>query len=225
MLATFGGISCADDRMTNPHVSMSRGTKFWSSTHMSNYFTAANTEVARWQKAYPYGVHIGSSGTADFGQGNGEESVGYGNLYFFYNRNLITRKFSPNRDLTDTEKSYATIDISAVTLDGSETIPNSDKNDDNNYFSYDCFYFGAYNFKKDPTVGANMPCGCYEEGEAFFGIPLAQKAAGPGYYSNGETESYQSAFDFSYLVDRSHEYVKKFETNHGWITGEAQNER
>ena len=106
-----GGGPCMDDDDTDPHVSMSRGVKFWSSNHMTQYMYNANLEVAVWQSMYPNGVVIGSNGYASFppGFGGTRQYVGYGNLYFFFDRANITKAFSPNRDLTDNEKYYATL--------------------------------------------------------------------------------------------------------------------
>ena len=47
MLSTFGDYACTDNKMTSPHVSMSRGTKFWSSTHKDAWVKRGNTAVAR----------------------------------------------------------------------------------------------------------------------------------------------------------------------------------
>ena len=66
-----GGGPCMDDDDTDPHVSMSRGVKFWSSNHMQQYMYNANLEVAVWQAMYPNGVVIGSNGYASFPPGFG----------------------------------------------------------------------------------------------------------------------------------------------------------
>lgn len=75
-----------DDHDTDPHVSMSRGVKFWSAYHQSQYMYQTNLEIAVWQAMYPYGTPIGSSGYAAFppGHNGSKQKVGYGNLYFFF---------------------------------------------------------------------------------------------------------------------------------------------
>jgi hypothetical protein len=45
-LEAVGGGPCMDDHDTDPHVSMARGVKFWSSYHKQQYMYAANLEVA-----------------------------------------------------------------------------------------------------------------------------------------------------------------------------------
>ena len=95
MDAVNGG-PCMDDHDTDPHVSMARGVKFKSSYHESQYFFKANLEVAVWQSIYPNGVVVGSSGTASFPPENAHKNqatVGYGNLYFFFDRANITSSF------------------------------------------------------------------------------------------------------------------------------------
>jgi hypothetical protein len=102
---------CVDDHDTDPHVSMARGVKFKSSYHMQQYANAANLEVAVWQAMYPYGVIIGSSSSASFPPGvkGKKQAVGYGNMYFFFDRMNITKAFPPSRGLTDDEYYYATL--------------------------------------------------------------------------------------------------------------------
>ena len=94
-----------DDKDTNPHVSMARGVKFKSSTHQQQYFYNANLKVTVWQSMYPKGVVIGSSGYASFPPDSGSRNkmhIGYGNLYFFFDRANVTKAFLPSRDLTST---------------------------------------------------------------------------------------------------------------------------
>ena len=101
-----------EDKDTNPHVSMARGVKFKSSTHQQQYFYNANLEVTVWQSMYPKGVVIGSSGYASFPPDSGSRNkmhIGYGNLYFFFDRANVTKAFLPSRNLTSTEKYYATL--------------------------------------------------------------------------------------------------------------------
>ncbi len=85
--------SCMDDKDTDPHVSMARGVKFKSSDHSAGYYYAVNLEVAVWQAMYPNGVIIGSNNYASFpaGSRNNKQYVGYGNLYFFFDRANISK--------------------------------------------------------------------------------------------------------------------------------------
>lgn len=95
-----GGGPCMDDHDTDPHVSMARGVKFKSSYHQQQYFYKANLEVSVWQAMYPKGVVIGSNSYASFPPDSGSRNkmyVGYGNLYFFFDRANITKAFEPNR--------------------------------------------------------------------------------------------------------------------------------
>ena len=97
---SVGGGLCMDDHDTDPHVSMARGVKFKSSNHQQQYFYKANLEVSVWQAMYPKGVVIGSNGYASFPPDSGSRNkmyVGYGNLYFFFDRANITKAFEPNR--------------------------------------------------------------------------------------------------------------------------------
>ena len=76
------------------------------------YFYKANLEVAVWQAMYPNGVVIGNSGSASFPPDSGSHNkmhIGYGNLYFFFDRANITKAFPPNRDLSSTEAYYSTL--------------------------------------------------------------------------------------------------------------------
>ena len=94
---------------------MARGVKFKSSSHAQQYMYAANLEVAVWQSMYPKGVPIGSAGYASFPAGSygNKQYVGYGNLYFFFDRANITKAFRPNRDLSDDESYYSTLYMSS----------------------------------------------------------------------------------------------------------------
>jgi len=94
---------------------MARGVKFKSSSHAQQYMYDANLEIAVWQSMYPKGVPIGSSGYASFpaGSGGNKQYVGYGNLYFFFDRANITKAFRPNRDLSDDEQYYSTLYMSS----------------------------------------------------------------------------------------------------------------
>lgn len=76
------------------------------------YFYKANLEVAVWQAMYPNGVVVGNSGSASFPPDSGSHNkmhIGYGNLYFFFDRANITKAFPPNRDLSSTEAYYSTL--------------------------------------------------------------------------------------------------------------------
>ena len=109
---SVGGGPCMDDDDTDPHVSMSRGVKFKSSYHSSQYYYKVNLEVAVWQAMYPKGVVMGTSSKAAFSPERAmfnRQEMGYGNLYFFFDRANITKHFSASRDLSSTEEYYATL--------------------------------------------------------------------------------------------------------------------
>jgi hypothetical protein len=219
-----GGGPCMDDHDTDPHVSMSRGVKFWSAYHQKQYMYQTNLEVAVWQAMYPYGTPIGSSGYAAFPPGHGgtKQKVGYGNLYFFFDRANITKAFSPNRDLTSNEEYYAKLymknDVSqfytSTTSIGFDYSGSHD-NGDNDY-EHNPYGWNAKMAKHDMTDGWDLPPNCLEEGETFFGIPLSRASDSKLQSSS----SFQEQFDFEYLVDRNGTYVMSFGTNHGWLIGE-----
>jgi len=219
-----GGGPCMDDRDTDPHVSMSRGVKFWSSYHMTQYQYAANLEVAVWQAMYPNGVPIGSSGYAAFppGRGGTKQKVGYGNLYFFFDRANITKAFAPYRDLTSTEEYYATLymstDVSSYyssTTSISFDYSGSGDNGNNNW-EWNAYSWNQNSAKHDMTDGWELPPNCLQEGETFLGIPLSRTSSS----KLQSTTSFQEQFDFEYLVDRNGTYISSFGTNHGWLVGE-----
>mmetsp|Transcript_50725 Transcript_50725/g.56641 ORF Transcript_50725/g.56641 Transcript_50725/m.56641 type:complete len:1001 (+) Transcript_50725:284-3286(+) len=219
-----GGGPCMDDHDTDPHVSMSRGVKFWSAYHQQQYMYQTNLEIAVWQAMYPYGTPIGSAGYAAFppGHGGSKQKVGYGNLYFFFDRANITKAFSPNRDLTSTEEYYATLymktdvsDFYASTTTISFDYSGSHDDGDNDY-EHNPYGFDASMAKHDMTDGWSLPPNCLQEGETFFGIPLSRTSDSKLQSSS----SFQEQFDFEYLVDRNGTYISSFGTNHGWLIGE-----
>jgi hypothetical protein len=219
-----GGGPCMDDDDTDPHVSMSRGVKFWSSNHMQQYMYNANLEVAVWQSMYPNGVVIGSNGYASFppGFGGTRQYVGYGNLYFFFDRANITKAFAPNRDLTDNEKYYATLftttDVSTFySKTTSIGFDYSGSQDNGNYWEHNPYSWHSSMAIHDMTDGWELPPNCLEEGETFFGIPLSRSSSS----KLQSTSTFQEQFDFEYLTDRNNTYVSAFGTNHGWLVGEA----
>lgn len=213
-----------DDHDTDPHVSMARGVKFWSSYHKQQYMYAANLEVAVWQYMYPKGVVIGSKGYAAFppGRGGTKQKVGYGNLYFFFDRANITKAFAPYRELTSTESIYATLYMSKDTsqyYSGTTRISfdysgSGDKNSGN--WEWNPYSWNQKSAKHDMTDGWELPPNCKQEGEAFFGIPLSRSSGSKLQI----TSTFQEQFDFEYLVDRNASYVISFGTNHGWLIGE-----
>ena len=226
-----GGGPCMDDKDTNPHVSMARGVKFKSSTHQQQYFYNANLEVAVWQSMYPKGVVIGSSGYASFPPDSGSKNkmhIGYGNLYFFFDRANITKAFVPNRDLTSTEKYYATLysdgksenyykSTTTIGFNYNKGSGSRDKqNSDQEYYEHNPYGWNAAMAKHDMTDGWELPPNCNQEGETFFGIPLSRRSDSKLLSTN----SFQDQFDFEYLLDRNFTYVQKFGTNHGWLVGE-----
>ena len=218
-----GGGPCMDDHDTDPHVSMSRGVKFWSSYHSQQYQYAANLEVAVWQAMYPKGVPIGSSGYAAFppGRGGTKQKVGYGNLYFFFDRANITKAFSPYRSLTSSEEYYATLyrtsDTSSYYSKTTSVSYSGGSNDKNNgNWEWNPYSWNQQSAKHDMTDGWQLPPNCLQEGETFFGIPLSRTSTS----KLQSTTSFQEQFDFEYLVDRNGTYIKSFGTNHGWLVGE-----
>jgi hypothetical protein len=222
--------SCVDDHDTDPHVSMARGVKFKSSYHMQQYMYAANMEVAVWQAMYPYGVVIGSSSYAAFppGSKNKKQYVGYGNLYFFFDRMNITKAFAPSRSLTSNETYYATLykkagsgsfydqvnasDVYAL-MNGGE-----DGGDDGDSWQYNPYKWKSNKALHDQTVGWDLTPNCYQEGETFLGIPLSRKSKS----SLQSTSTFQQQFNFERILDRNFTYVISFGTNHGWLVGGEQ---
>ena len=218
-----GGGPCMDDHDTDPHVSMARGVKFWSSTHMEEYAYNANLEVAVWQAMYPNGVVIGSSGYAAFPPGGGgtKQYVGYGNLYFFFDRANITTAFNPNRDLTSDEEYYATLtqgDVSSFYSSVTDVDFNYGGSGDGGGgdWEHNPYNWRASMAEHDFTDGWDLPPNCKQEGETFFGIPLSRSSDS----KLQSTSTFQNSFDFDQLMDRNYTYVQSFGTNHGWLLGE-----
>ena len=219
-----GGGPCMDDHDTDPHVSMARGVKFWSAYHATQYQYAANLEVAVWQAMYPNGVPIGSKGYAAFppGRGSTKQNVGYGNLYFFFDRANITKAFPPSRSLTDTESYYATLYMSSDTSEyysDTTTIDfdySGSGDSDEDDWSWNAYSWNQMMAMHDMTDGWELPPNCLQEGETFFGIPLSTSSGS----KLQSSMTFQSQFDFEYLVDRNGTYVISFGTNHGWLIGE-----
>lgn len=212
-----------DDHDTDPHVSMSRGVKFKSSYHEQQYFYSANLEVAVWQSMYPNGVVIGSTSKANFPPENfnkNKQYVGYGNLYFFFDRANITKAFPAYRDLSQSESYYATLSQNDVSsFYASTTQINFNYNSgsgDNNYYEHNPYAWNAGMAMHDMTDGWDLPPNCKQEGETFFGIPLSRRSGS----KLQSTSTFQNQFDFEYLVDRNFTYIKSFGTNHGWLIGE-----
>jgi hypothetical protein len=219
-----GGGPCMDDHDTDPHVSMSRGVKFWSAYHSTQYAYAANLEVAVWQAMYPSGVAIGSKGYAAFppGRGGTKQKVGYGNLYFFFDRANITKAFPPSRSLTDTESYYAelymgsdTSDYYSSTTSISFDYSGSGDGDDSDW-TWNAYSWNQMMAMHDMTDGWSLPPNCLQEGETFFGIPLSRTSGS----KLQTTTNFQEQFDFEFLADRNGTYVSSFGTNHGWLIGE-----
>ena len=225
-MEAVGGGPCMDDHDTDPHVSMARGVKFKSSYHMQQYFYAANLEIAVWQAMYPNGVVIGSGSKAVFpiNGGGSKSTIGYGNLYFFFDRANMTKSFQPSRSLTTSEDYYSTLYSSGGANEYYESVTyinfnygGSHDNDDGDYWEHNPYSWNSQMAKHDMTDGWDLPPNCYQEGETFFGIPLSRKSASV----LQSTSTFQEQFDFEYLVDRNFTYIKKFGTNHGWLVGEV----
>lgn len=222
-MENVGAGACMDDHDTDPHVSMARGVKFMSSYHSTQYQYAANLEVAIWQAMYPNGVVIGSPRYASFppGKSGTKQYVGYGSLYFFFDRANITKAFSAQRSLTDTEKYYATLysssDVSKF-YSGSYTV-NTNGGSGNNQgdWEHNPYAWKATSAMHDMTDGWSLPPNCYQEGETFLGIPLSRSSSSKLQSSS----TFQTQFDFDVLIDSNYTYVKSFGTNHGWLIGES----
>ena len=220
---SVGGGPCMDDHDTDPHVSMARGVKFKSSYHQQQYMYSANLEVAVWQAMYPDGVVIGSSSYASFPlKGNNKrEYVGYGNLYFFFDRANITKAFNPSRSLSESEEYYSTLYKDGGSDDFYASITEIDidysgSGDNDEEWEHNPYSWNANMAKHDMTDGWDLPPNCEQEGETFFGIPLSRKSD-----SNLQsTSTFQEQFDFETLIDRNFTYIKEFGTNHGWLIGE-----
>mmetsp|Transcript_22774 Transcript_22774/g.45734 ORF Transcript_22774/g.45734 Transcript_22774/m.45734 type:complete len:940 (-) Transcript_22774:107-2926(-) len=216
--------SCMDDSDTDPHVSMSRGVKFKSSEHQEGYFYSSNLEVAVWQAMYPNGVIIGSSGYASFPAGSrgNKQYVGYGNLYFFFDRANITKAFRPGRDLSDDEATYSTLYSKGYSGDYYESTTEIDfdysgSHDDGGDWEHNPYKWNAKMAMHDMTDGWDLPPNCEQEGETFLGIPLSRKSDS----SLMDTSTFQEQFDFSVLMDTNYTYITSFGTNHGWLIGEV----
>lgn len=214
--------ACMDDHDTDPHVSMARGVKFKSSYHQQQYMYNANLEVAVWQAMYPKGTPIGSNGYASFPAGSrgNKQYVGYGNLYFFFDRANITKAFSPYRDLTDDESYYATLytssDVSSYYSSTTNIGFDYSGSGDGGDWEHNPYSWKATMAMHDMTDGWTLPPNCEQEGETFFGIPLSRKSD-----SNLQASStFQTQFNFENIVDRNNTYIKSFGTNHGWLVGE-----
>ncbi len=223
-MSDVGGGPCMDDHDTDPHVSMARGVKFKSSYHSQQYMYEANLEVAVWQSMYPNGVVIGSNRYSSFPPGTRSQKtyIGYGSLYFFFDRANITKVFSASRGLTDEESYYSTLysggDVSGFYSDTTEIDFNyGSGSGDQGEWEHNPYAWKATSAMHDMTDGWDLPPNCYQEGETFLGIPLSRKSD-----SNMQTSStFQTQFNLEYFIDRNYTYVSSFGTNHGWLIGES----
>lgn len=183
---SVGGGPCMDDDDTDPHVSMSRGVKFKSSYHSSQ-----DLEVAVWQAMYPKGVVMGTSSKAAFPPERAmfnRQEMGYGNLYFFFDRANITKHFSASRGLSSTEECYATLmssgagssyyqSVTTISFDYAKGSHESGDNDNQQSYEHNPYAWKATMAKHDMTNGWDLPPNCDQEGEGFFGIPLSRASA------------------------------------------------
>lgn len=223
-LYNVGGGACMDDHDTDPHISMSRGVKFKSSYHALQYSYASNLEIAVWQAMYPYGVVIGSRKSASFppGRSGTKQKVGYGNIYFFYDRANITAAFNPSSSMTDDQYYYSTLTQGDVSQYYEETTEISfdysgSGGNDGSDWEHNPYSWKATMAMHDMTDGWDLPPNCNQEGETFLGIPLSRKSK-----SNLQSSStFQNQFDFDCLIDSNYTYVSSFGTNHGWLIGES----
>jgi len=222
--------NCVDDEDTDPHVTIARGVKFKSSYWLTQYLYQVNLEVAVWQAMYPKGVVIGSSSTAKFSGSSyrWKTVVGYGNLYFFYNRNNITKSFSPSRSLTSEETYYATLYKNGYTsafydnttsinfsYQGGNNNNNQDGDNNGNSWEYNPNEWTTNMALNNPTNGFDLPPNCYQDGETFLGIALSRQSAS----TLQSTKSFQNQFNFDLLTDRNYTYITGFDSNHGWLVG------
>uniref|UniRef100_A0A7S3Q3K8 Subtilisin n=1 Tax=Chaetoceros debilis TaxID=122233 RepID=A0A7S3Q3K8_9STRA len=223
-MSDVGGGPCMDDHDTDPHVSMARGVKFHSSYHSENYMYAANLEVAVWQSMYPNGVVIGSPRYASFPPGtrNQKSYIGYGSLYFFFDRANITKVFAASRTLTDDESYYSTLysgsDTSGFYSDTTEIdFSYGSGSGDQAEWEHNPYAWKATSAMHDMTDGWDLPPNCEQEGETFLGIPLSRQSD-----SNMQsTSTFQTQFDLDNFIDKNYTYVSNFGTNHGWLIGES----
>lgn len=215
--------NCVDDEDTDPHVTLARGVKFKSSYWMAQYLYQVNLEVAVWQAMYPKGVVIGSSSTAKFSGSSyrWKTVVGYGNLYFFYNRNNITKSFPPSRSLTSEETYYTTLyknGYASAFYDNTTSINfnyNQDGDNNGDSWEYNPNEWTTNMALNDPTDGFDLPPNCYQDGETFLGIALSRQSAS----TLQSTKSFQNQFNFDLLTDRNNTYIIGFDSNHGWLIG------
>jgi len=219
-----GGGPCMDDHDTDPHVSMGRGVKFKSSYHQQQYMYETNLEISVWQAMYPKGVVIGSKSYASFPPGTGgtKQYVGYGNLYFFFDRANITQAFAPSRSLTSTESYYSTLYSSSDTSSFYSSVTTVSFNYQGSGGNQGDWEYNPYSWKAtsamhDMTDGWDLPPNCYQEGETFLGIPLSRASESKLQASS----SFQDQFDFDYISDENYTYINSFGTNHGWLSGES----
>ena len=220
-----GAGPCMDDKDTDPHVSMARGVKFKSSYHSEQYMYEANLEVAVWQALYPKGVVIGSNRYASFppGKSGSKSYIGYGSLYFFFDRANITKAFNPSRSLSDDESYYSTLyfggssTVSEVYASTTEISFDYGGSGDQGDWEHNPYAWKATSAMHDMTDGWSLPPNCYQEGETFLGIPLSRKSDSKMQSSS----TFQTQFNFDLLIDSNMTYVQEFGTNHGWLIGEA----
>jgi hypothetical protein len=207
-----GSGPCMDDHDTDPHVSMNRGVKFKSSWHQQQYMYETNLEVAVWQAMYPQGVVIGSSGYASFppGRSGTRVSVGYGGLYFFFDRANITKSFQPGRALTSDETYYATLyettDTSSYYSSTTEIGFDYSGSGGGDEFEHNPYSWKATMAMHDMTDGWDLPPNCEQEGETFFGIPLSRKSES----TLQSTNTFQEQFDFDYIVNGNYTNISGF---------------
>ena len=224
---------CMDDDDADPHVSMSRGVKFKSSYHPSQYYYKVNLEVAVWQAIYPKIVVMGASSKAAFPPERAmfnRQEMGCGNLHFFFDRANITKHFSASRDLSSTEEHCATLmssgagssyyqSVTTISFEHTKGSHESGDNDNQQSYEHNPHAWKATMAKHDMTDGWDLPPNCDQEGEGFFGTPSSRASAS----KLQTTTTFQEQFDFEVLTDRNFSYVAKFGTNHGWLLGEKVN--
>merc|ERR1719221_1202249 len=116
---------------------------------------------------YPKGTVMGTTGKAAFPPDKAmynRQKVGYGNLYFFFDRANITKAFPAMRDMSSTEEYYATLMssgsgssyYSSVTSIGFDYMQGSHDSGDNNEqqsYEHNPYAWKATMAKHDMTDG------------------------------------------------------------------------
>ena len=121
--------------------------------------------------------------------------MGYGSLYFFFDRANITKSYTPSRELTDDESYYSTLysssDVSGFYADTTEINFDYSGSGGDNEWEHNPYAWNAAMAKHDMTDGWSLPLNCYQEGETFLGIPLSRQSDS----KMQSTTTFQNQFD------------------------------